>query len=639
MADDKISIVIETELDESKVRSSTKKTEDAFAKSGERAGDEFSKGATGKISTGLGNLAKTLGPVLAGLAAGFAGKEVLNAAKRQEDAINAVESSLKRIGEFTPEASAGLQAFASELQKVTTIGDEAALEQIAFAQSLGATTEQSKQIVAAAADLSAALNIDLNAATRNITKTLGGLKGELGEVIPELKNVTAEQLKAGAAIDILAAKFAGAANDRVNTFSGALAQNKNAFGDLLEQIGLTITKSPALIKAIQASTESFVRIGEFISGLNLAEGFNSLIEGAQFVKAALLQTLSPAFDVLRQSAISFFGSTGPGFFKLGQAIKDGFIPALVAIQEVSAIVFLAVRAGIDTLIAGVGALASGFGKLLEFVGADGALSTALIEFGETSAVQLEETIGPLSERLNNLFDAEVQAEKLEAFNETLLEGLNQTNQVIKKPLEDIDKSYSKTAQNVAKNTAAAVKEISFSMTEVLARSVSFGIQFITQSLISGTFSFDSFARGVLGIVGDMSIKLGEAAILTGIAMESLGTLSGTGAIIAGAGLIALGTIIKSFAGAGTGLGSGGAGTGGSPGFASGFSGAESGGGLAIADDGFTEQEAEREAPSTNVQVTINGSVFDSEETGTRLVGILNEAFDKQGVVVNAGAIA
>jgi len=225
----------------------------AGKEAGEKAGSGFGKGFTGTLKSATRALLSFKGVAVAAAGAigsAFAAREVIQAAARQQDAVNNLNASLARIGEFSQQSSRDLQDFASQLQQVTKFGDEAVLEQLAFAQGLGATADQSKRIVAAAADLSAALNIDLNSATRNVARTLGGFAGELGEVIPELKNLSAEQLRAGAAIDLLAGKFQGLASQQVKTFSGAIAQLKNAFGDTLESIGALVTQSPSVIAAI-----------------------------------------------------------------------------------------------------------------------------------------------------------------------------------------------------------------------------------------------------------------------------------------------------------------------------------------------------------------------------------------------------
>ena len=60
------------------------------------------------------------------------------------------------------------------------------------------------------------------------------------------------------------------------------------------------------------------------------------------------------------------------------------------------------------------------------------------------------------------------------------------------------------------------------------------------------------------------------------------------------------------------------------------------GGAPSAGSGFdlASQPEPNTDPNTAVNVTIQGDVLDSEESGTRIVNILNDAFEKQGVVVS-----
>jgi hypothetical protein len=232
--------------------------------------DKTEKKATasvGKMDLALATFAGNIVANVAGKAISFLVSslgEVVDAAQRQEDAINSLNAALRQSGDFSGAASQDLQDYASELQKITRFGDEAIIEQLAFAKSMGATTEQAKKIVAAATDMSAALNMDFNAAVRNITKTLGGLKGELGESISELGLLTKEQLQAGAAIDLIAGKFAGQAQAATATYSGRVEQLSNSWGDLLENVGMFVTKNPAVLSAIDSVASAVGALNEII---------------------------------------------------------------------------------------------------------------------------------------------------------------------------------------------------------------------------------------------------------------------------------------------------------------------------------------------------------------------------------------
>lgn len=191
--------------------------------------------------------------------------EGVQAAQVQEDSVNKLNTALALTGELSAETSNDFQEFSSQLQKTSTIGDEVVLSQLALAKSFGASNEQTKQLVKSAIDLASATGITVDSAVINLGKTLGGLTGELGEVVPALKNLTAEQLKAGEAIEFVAQRFGGAAQAEIATFSGAVAQNSNVFGDLQEKVGATITQNDQVIAVIKEASRTFSELGDVVS--------------------------------------------------------------------------------------------------------------------------------------------------------------------------------------------------------------------------------------------------------------------------------------------------------------------------------------------------------------------------------------
>ena len=67
------------------------------------------------------------------------------------------------------------------------------------------------------------------------------------------------------------------------------------------------------------------------------------------------------------------------------------------------------------------------------------------------------------------------------------------------------------------------------------------------------------------------------------------------------------------------------------------------GGIAATPGPSTEltptQNLTRQEPGTQVSVVIQGDVLDSDESGSRIVSLINSAFDKKGVVISQGAFA
>lgn len=192
-----------------------------------------------------------------------------------------------------------------------------------------------------------------------------------------------------------------------------------------------------------------------------------------------------------------------------------------------------------------------------------------------------------------------------------LEGLNKKVKTTGTTTADVKDQF-----DILKDT------MNSTFTQGTVKVLSTGIQTMTRSLITGEMNFAAFGKAIAGILGDMAIQLGETALLTGLAMDGIGKLTGTEAIIAGVGLIALGNIMKSFAGGG------------------GASSSIPGGTAPVGSDpistvGPLEDVAAADDPEAierqqQVQLVVQGDILDSDETGTRLLNILNEEFDSSG---------
>jgi hypothetical protein len=117
---------------------------------------------------------------------------------------------------------------------------------------LGASTEQAKDLVQAAANLSATLGGSLEENVDKLGKTLSGTSGRLGQYIPELKNLTEEELRAGKAAEIVNSKFSGAAAKDLETYSGQIASLANSYNNAQETLGELIAKNSTFVGIIKA---------------------------------------------------------------------------------------------------------------------------------------------------------------------------------------------------------------------------------------------------------------------------------------------------------------------------------------------------------------------------------------------------
>lgn len=220
---------------------------------------------------------------------------------------------------------------AAELQSRTIYGDEVIIEQQAFLAALGLTEQQIGSTINAAIQLSAALGIDLNSAVRNLAKTYSGLAGELGESIPALRNLTAEEMKAGGAIAYVNDNYKGFAETAAQTGMGPLQQLKNALGDLAEQFGKILvpiiqklaTKLKEIAEKFQQLSPRTREIITTVAAVAAATG-PLLVAGGKLITGlktviALLPALGAALTTLAANPI---GATVAGLSAIALALAS-----------------------------------------------------------------------------------------------------------------------------------------------------------------------------------------------------------------------------------------------------------------------------------------------------------------------------
>lgn len=428
--------------------------------------------------------------LLAGLAGAFAIREVIqgiqtltDAAAVQEDAVNQLNTALSLTGEFTAATSSDLQAFASALQQNSTIGDEVVLSQLALAKSFGATNDQAKDLVSAAADLSAATGISLDSAVKNLGKTFGGLTGELGEVVPELRTLGAEALKSGEAINFVLERFGGAALAQTQTFSGAVTQLSNTFGDLQEEFGQIITQSPAITGAINVLNDLFSEFGKIIdeNGSQASEFIESFVNG-------LVEGIPGAIRLFGGMASSI-ADIAPAIFDFGEAVGIIFDKIGTAIA--------ASATNIETFINGIRtttlAAVNGITQALNFVGIvsdeEAAKSTEALRksvddlkisagasqaaFQDLFSVPERADRSGLNSLVNGIRQVGVVSEQVAVKSEEIIKNLNTEAQTDVNLNLNVNRSDSSTSNESINSNAA---QVAADLEKATKEAAAFGIQ-------------------------------------------------------------------------------------------------------------------------------------------------------------------
>ena len=199
-----------------------------------------------RLNGAITNAAKSFGAV--GVAAGAAVavikkaneaiKETTDLYKAQATAERQLEVAAQNNPYLNDTSVIQLKQFASELQNVSTVGDEQLLPMMAQLAAAGRTQAEIQDIMAAALDVSASGMMSLDSAVTALNKTYSGTAGQLGNQITAIKTLTKEELQSGKAVEIIAQQFKGMAKETAD-LTGTSEQLKNAIGDYKELLGET----------------------------------------------------------------------------------------------------------------------------------------------------------------------------------------------------------------------------------------------------------------------------------------------------------------------------------------------------------------------------------------------------------------
>ena len=164
-----------------------------------------------------------------------------DAYKVQLNAERALDTAINNSPYVTGSASKRLKEFASEMQKVSNMGDEELIPFMTQLIASGRTEAETMKIIKTASDMASSGAMSFDTAVTQLNATLNGNIGRLGQQNAELKELSAEELKNGKAVDILAEKYKGLTEATVDTKK----QLKNAIGDLKESFGQSFEEAMA----------------------------------------------------------------------------------------------------------------------------------------------------------------------------------------------------------------------------------------------------------------------------------------------------------------------------------------------------------------------------------------------------------
>lgn len=259
MADDKkATIEIETKFDGKQLKTAKKQVEEV-AKATEKAQGAIEENSAATSSFSLKAVAAWTAVAVAVKKAYNFAKESVQAYLANARAVNTLEASFKAVGYTSTAAMKQAKAFASEMQSLTGIADEAFLDAQRLMANYGVVGSKAHEAIRAAYSLSVGVGMDFQAALLQIAKAAAGSTSALSRYGIVLGDGVKEGQKFDAVLSQINERFGAAAQasmDDTITKTKALAQE---WGDFKELLGKEL--EPTFRKIIEYSRE-------FVSGLS-----------------------------------------------------------------------------------------------------------------------------------------------------------------------------------------------------------------------------------------------------------------------------------------------------------------------------------------------------------------------------------
>jgi hypothetical protein len=247
----------------------------------------------------INRIGKQMSVALTAPITAFAGVSVRAFAK-QEDAERKLASAIRATGGQVDANMARFTAFATEMQRLTVVGDETTLGLLQLATAQGLSADASERAVRNAIAMQSAFNVGAESAIRMTAALEQGDATMLRRYIPALRGVSDEAEMLAKAHEILSGAFE-IAQDEALTFGGQVAQLRNAFGDFQEQVGAVIAKALVpmieragiLVERLQAMDSEVLKVNLKFAGLVAAIG-PALIGISKVTSAVRLLTVAMA---------------------------------------------------------------------------------------------------------------------------------------------------------------------------------------------------------------------------------------------------------------------------------------------------------------------------------------------------------
>lgn len=558
-------------------------------------------------------------------------KEAINISAKYENSVKSLSAALVANGSFNRAAIEGAKEFADQLERTTGINESVILSNQAVLASVGNLSGKGLNDATKAATALAATGKDLEGVTFALAKATDGSTEGLRKFGIKIDENVPKSERFAFAISEINRRFGALAEARTSTFEGALNSIGNGVEKIMKVFGDLITQSPVVRAILKTTGEIFneigVALGSFFKG---KDPFGDLLKGAINFSMYLSKNVLPILEV-------FFN-----FFKTGALVISTFATgvtlAFVKIQKffLDYVMVPITRFFTDGLASLVEKFSAETAQKLRAMGekiitvqqdASAKAVEVTSKLFETSGNALIDSANSVletktSESITNIlgryqtaienfqppplpenteFVGPVQPQVFDTFG-LLVQGANEQ-------IADLNKNFQKNFMEMGKT-----------MVGTLGNGAANAFAAFGRALVQGKNALASFGQAMLAAFGNAAVQLGSLYIIQGIAMTLAYNPQGPPLIVQGAVLAAAGGALAALGGGGGGSSVGSTSV---PGPGS------------VGDINSTELNptVEDQTPKSQITLNVNGDVFDSNDTGLRMVDLLRQYGDKNGAAV------
>lgn len=330
MADNKVTITYGTEYDGKGAKTAQedlKKTASQAQKTGQAAAEAGEQG-----NTGFSNMAVGIGKAVAAFAAikgviDFFASSV-QAANENARAVNTLAAAYNAVGYTAQGAMKQAQDFATKMQSLTGIADEAFLNAQRLLANYGVVGSKAQEAIRSAYALSIGTGKDFSTTMDLVARAAVGQTSALSRLGIQVDKNTESGAQFDAVLAQINERFGATAQAAMGDSTTKLNALKESWGDFKEQVGAGL--NDGLVPAVDFLTKAVGWLNQAFKSLGAIFGivFDQAMIGVKQFEAGLVATGEYALKAF-QPLVNLM-SYLPG---VGNTIKEAYAGALASLEQ------------------------------------------------------------------------------------------------------------------------------------------------------------------------------------------------------------------------------------------------------------------------------------------------------------------